>query len=124
MVYMLTFDDPIIANGPSDLRRIEHVSSGDFVTLDQGIGIDSTFELVNAWSDTQAEVQKGQARKFKLAVVFQKPYGLSWKVSWSGNKCCKWRGLYGSTYSNNSSIVQNLSLKKIWICPTNVFALS
>ena len=64
-----------------------HISSGNVALMEDDIGIGACFEMVNAWSDYQAELVKGQARKFKLCAFFVKGFGPSWKVSWIGSKC-------------------------------------
>ena len=90
VVYALRFEEPTLTMGPNpqcELLEITHVTSGDVVALEADIGIDSSFDLVNAWSDTLAELQKGQARRFKVGAFFSKPFRPHWIPSWVGSKC-------------------------------------
>lgn len=68
------------------LKSITHGPTKENVAVDNDIGIDNTFELLHNWNDSQAELQKGKARRFKLRAFFGRGVGPNRTEPWSG-KC-------------------------------------
>lgn len=68
------------------MQSITHRPTKTTVTVDGDIGIDSSLVRINNWSDSQAELQKGKARRFKLRAFFGKREGPNALEPWSG-KC-------------------------------------
>lgn len=78
-VYELKFE-------ATKLKTITHRPTGIVVTLDADVGIDSSFDLLHNWNDSQAELQKGRALRFKLCAFFGGGACPNLLEPWSG-KC-------------------------------------
>lgn len=78
-VYELGFDAE-----STRLVSILHRPTLDKCAIDADVGIDSSFDLLFNWSDTQAELQKGKARRFRLQRFFGRNQGPNKVEQWSG----------------------------------------
>lgn len=80
-VYDLTF-----APEGGRLMTVTHRPSKATVEIEDGAGIDDSFDLLNNFSDVSAEVAKGnsKARRFKLKDLFGKQAGPNTMPAWVG----------------------------------------
>lgn len=66
------------------LRSITHKPTNTQVMMEGDVGIGPRSNLVHNWNDSQAELQKGKARRFKLRAFFAKNEGPNSTEPWHG----------------------------------------